>query len=73
MFAVLIATFVVAFVLFCLRFPVVWLSFMAIDDSLDVHELGLALVASRECTHLSAASLLAVLTLLLCVTRQPFP
>ncbi|KAA1465989.1 hypothetical protein DENSPDRAFT_876156 [Dentipellis sp. KUC8613] len=48
MFVMLIATLVAAFVLLCLRIPSVWMSLMALDDPIDAHELGLALVATRN-------------------------
>ncbi|KAI0069202.1 hypothetical protein BV25DRAFT_1791344 [Artomyces pyxidatus] len=48
MFVMILATLVAAFVLLCLRIPSVWLAFMAIDEPSDAHELGMALVATRN-------------------------
>ncbi|KAI0052606.1 hypothetical protein FA95DRAFT_1579927 [Auriscalpium vulgare] len=48
MLVMLLATLVAAFVVLCLRIPSVWLAFMAIDEPADAHELGMALVATRN-------------------------
>ncbi|EIM85553.1 uncharacterized protein STEHIDRAFT_169442 [Stereum hirsutum FP-91666 SS1] len=48
MFALLFATFLAAVVLLSLRIPSVWLSLIAHDEAMDAHELGLALVATRN-------------------------
>ena len=47
MFVMFLATLVAVLVLLSLRIPAVWLSFMAVDEPSDAHELGLALVAAR--------------------------
>lgn len=48
MFVMFLATLVAVLVLLSLRIPAVWLSFMAVDEPSDAHELGLALVAARN-------------------------
>lgn len=48
MLAMLLATSVAALCFVYLFMPSVWMSIMAADSSLDAHENGLALVASRE-------------------------
>ncbi len=44
----LISSLVTLFVVYFLM-PALWLHIMSIDDSLDAHEAGLTLVASRTC------------------------
>jgi hypothetical protein len=47
MLAMLLVSCLSAFVLLCLFIPSVRMSIMAMDESLDAHEAGLALVAAR--------------------------
>ena len=49
MLALLLVSLISAFILLCLFFPSVRMSIMAVDESLDAHEAGLALVAARMC------------------------
>jgi hypothetical protein len=49
MLAMLLVSLICAFVLLCLFVPSVRMSIMAVDESLDAHEAGLALVAARSC------------------------
>ena len=68
---ILVATlaWVLAALLFVYLFmPALWLSIMSVDESLDAHEAGLALVASR--TSLSVSPYRPRLTDTL---RQPLP
>jgi hypothetical protein len=51
MLALLLVSLISAFVLLCLFVPSVRMSIMAVDDSLDAHEAGLALVAARMCIY----------------------
>ncbi|TFK73014.1 hypothetical protein BDN72DRAFT_731668, partial [Pluteus cervinus] len=48
MFALMTLSSIAALVFVYFFMPALWLSIMAIDDSLDSHERGLALVASRN-------------------------
>ncbi|KAF8845643.1 hypothetical protein BDN67DRAFT_961245 [Paxillus ammoniavirescens] len=48
MFSMFLVTFLSAIILLCLFSPAVRRSFMDGDDTLDAHEAGLALVASRN-------------------------
>ena len=48
MLAMLLVSLISSFVLLCLVIPSVRTSLMAVDETLDAHEAGLAMVASRE-------------------------
>lgn len=52
MLAVVFVSFLSAFLLLCLLSPAVRKSLMEGSDTLDAHEAGLALVASRTCRFL---------------------
>jgi hypothetical protein len=54
MLAMLLASLFVALLFVYLYIPSVWMSIMAVDDSLDAHESGLALVASSKPRHFVA-------------------
>ncbi|KAF8897206.1 hypothetical protein BD779DRAFT_1489505 [Infundibulicybe gibba] len=48
MFALMVLSSVATLLFIYFFMPALWVSIMAIDDSLDAHEAGLALVASRN-------------------------
>jgi len=57
MLAMLLVSLICAFVLLCLFVPSVRMSIMAVDESLDAHEAGLALVAARRRIYCFQSSL----------------
>ena len=53
MLAILLASLLAALLFVYLYDPSIWMSIMAVDDSLDAHESGLALVATSKFPYLS--------------------
>lgn len=70
MLAMLLVSLISSFVLLCLLVPSVRMSIMAVDDSLDAHEAGLAMVASRKSDR---AICICLVLIELSFLRKTFP